>query len=162
MRTTTNICILLAAVLILFLGIHLRGGQIELAPTAHADDEGIRSTCTPAALHGPYGITTTGWIVGLGPVGPVGEAGVISFDGVSGASQTTTLSLNGAIVPNRTSLSGTYAVSPDCTGDISLTLPGPAGPIPSNLHFVIVDHGHELLLVNTGAGRVLTSSARKQ
>ncbi|MGB7462859.1 MAG: hypothetical protein WBW14_08190, partial [Candidatus Acidiferrum sp.] len=72
------------------------------------------------------------------------------------------LSLNGTIVPNRSSLSGTYLVNSDCTGNISLVLPGPAGPIPSTLHFVIVDHGHELRLVNTGAGRVLTSDAKRQ
>ena len=162
LKTIVNICVLAVTVLILFFGMHLRGNLTALTPTAHADDEGIQFTCSLSALHGPYGITTTGWIVGFGPIGPVAEAGVISFDGAGGVSQTTTLSLNGIIVPNRSSLSGTYLVNSDCTGNISLVLPGPAGPIPSTLHFVIVDHGHELRLVNTGAGRVLTSDAKRQ
>ena len=83
-------------------------------------------------------------------------------DGLGGVSQITTVSLDGTIIPNRTSLSGAYIVNPDCTGNISLVLPGPAGPIPSNLHFVIVDHGHEIRMVNTGIGRVLTSNAKRQ
>jgi hypothetical protein len=281
LKTIINICPLLAAILIVVLGIHLRGGQIELLPTAHADedslgcsdrtlrgsygsqitgtivglgpiagvarivydgqgnftqtdnvsingtpqipnrpgngtykvesnctgkailnlpdgqvvhttlvlvahgkevfevvsdlnavitsidkrqdDEGIDSTCSVGALHGPYGITTTGSIIGLGPVGPVGEAGVITFDGFGDVSQTTTVSLNGVILPNRSSLSGsTYDVDPDCTGSITLILPGAHGPIQSHLHFVMVDHGHELQIVNTGLGRVLTSNATRQ
>lgn len=162
MKTIINICLLLAAALILALAVYPES-RTNLPATASAtDDDGIQSTCSPGALRGPFGIKTTGWIVAAGPVGPVAEAGVITFDGAGGVSQTTTVSLNGNIVPNRTSLSGTYKVNPDCTGSISLVLPGPAGPIQSNLDFVIVDHGHELILVNTGVGRVLTSEARKQ
>jgi hypothetical protein len=76
-------------------------------------------------------------------------------------SQTTTdiVNLNGTILPNRTS-NGTYVVDSDCTGDLTLTLPPPAGI--STSHFVIVDHGKEVRLVNSGAGRVPLGNARKQ
>lgn len=159
MQTTKVTFISVSAFLILALVTYLRDGTIDSPAAAQAHDQGIQFTCTVGALRGPYGITTTGWIVSLGPVA---EAGVITFDGVGGASQTTTISLNGTIVPNRTSLSGTYIVDPDCTGSISLTVPTPSGPAPSNLHFVIADHGRELQLVNTGMGRVLTSTAKRQ
>ena len=108
-------------------------------------------------MHGMFGIRTTGWIVAFGPVGPVGDVGVITFDEIGGVSQTTTVSLNGTIIPKRTS---SYVVNTDCTGSLSLALPPPAGISSSN--FVIVDYGKELLLINTGNGRVLTGDAKRQ
>jgi len=118
--------------------------------------------CSVATLRGSYGTQTTGSIVAFGPIGPVVDTGIIRFDGVGGASQTTTLSLNGSIVPNRSSLTGVYTVNPDCTGDMALVLPVPGGTTTSTSHFVIVDHGKEIRLVVTGAGRVLAGNAKKQ
>jgi hypothetical protein len=125
---------------------------------AFADDD----VCSVTSLHGAYGIQSTGSIVAFGPVGLVAEAGIIKFDGIGGVSQTTTLSLGGTIIPNRSSLSGNYLVNPDCTGDLALVLPVPGGTTTSTFHFVIVDHGKEIRLVNTGAGRVIVGNARKQ
>ncbi len=126
---------------------------------AFADDGG----CSVATLVGSYGIESSGSIVALGPIGPVVEVGIATFDGVGNVSQTSTVSLNGTIVPDRSSLSGTYQVNPDCTGDLALVLPvGPGVTITSTAHFVIVDHGKEIRLVNTGTGRVLVSNARKR
>jgi hypothetical protein len=83
--------------------------------------------------------------------------------GQGAASQTTTVSWNGTILHNRASLSGDYRVHPDCTGDLTLVLPGaPGTTITSTFDFVIVDHGKEVRLVNTGAGRVIAGNARKQ
>jgi hypothetical protein len=125
---------------------------------AFADDD----VCSVTSLHGAYGIQSTGSIVAFGPVGLVAEAGIIKFDGIGGVSQTTTLSLGGTIIPNRSSLSGNYLVNPDCTGDLALVLPVPGGTTTSTFYFVIVDHGKEIRLVNTGAGRVIVGNARKQ
>jgi hypothetical protein len=130
---------------------------LSLTANAKAEDE-----CSVRTLMGSFGIATSGSIVAFGPVGPVAEVGTIRFDGAGGVSQTTTVSLNGTILPDRSSISGSYDVKADCTGDLSLVLPAPGGTITSTLHFVIVDHGKELRLVNTGAGRVLLSNARKQ
>ena len=130
---------------------------LALSPFARADSD----ECSVSRWNSSFGIATNGSIVASGPVGPVAEVGVIKFDGAGGA-QTTTLSLNGTILPNRSSLSGTYEVNSDCTGDLSLVLPAPGGTITSTSHFVIVDHGKEIRLVNTGAGRVPLGNARKQ
>jgi hypothetical protein len=100
--------------------------------------------------------------VAFGPVGPVVDVGIITFDGLGGVSQTTTVSLNGVIVPNRSSISGVYQVNADCTGDAALVLPVPGGTTTSTWHFVIVEHGKEIRLVVTGAGRALAGNARKQ
>jgi hypothetical protein len=125
---------------------------------AFAEDEG----CSVANLSGSYGIQSTGSIVALGPIGPIAEAGIIKFDGEGGVSQTTTVSTNGSILRNRSSLSGKYLVYPNCTGDLALVLPVPGGTITSTGHFVIVDQGKEIRLVNTGLGRVIVGNARKQ
>lgn len=128
--------------------------------TAFADeDEG----CSAATLNGSYGIETTGEIVAGGPVGAVAEAGIIRFDGIRNVSQTTTVSLNGAITRHRSSVSGFYEVFPDCTGDARVVIAvAPGVTITSTADFVIVDHGREIRMVNTGTGRVLLSNARKQ
>ena len=122
------------------------------------DDEG----CSITTLTGSFGIQVTGSIVANGPIGSVAEVGVIEFDGAGGASQTTTISLNGTIISNRSSLSGSYQINSDCTGDFAFVLPvAPGITATSTSHFVVVDHGREIRLVNSGVGRVLSGNARK-
>jgi hypothetical protein len=145
----------------LALGAHVRGRGMQLVLAAHADDsrETSEESCSLETLRGSFGITTTGFIVAFGPVGPVADVGVVTFDGNGGVSQTTTVSLNGVIIPARVS-SGSYVVNSDCTGSLSVQLPPPAAT--SNSSFVIVDHGRELRLINTGVGRVLAGNAKRQ
>ncbi len=141
------------------LAVIIAAGLSFASVNVFAEDEG----CSAATLNASYGIESIGSIVAFGPIGSVAEAGIIKFDGAGKASQTTTVSLNGTIVPNRSSLSGAYTVNQDCTGDLVLVLPAaPGATITSTFHFVIVDNGKEIRLVNTGAGRVLLSNARRQ
>lgn len=129
------------------------------------DSEGDDSSsfaCSLKTLRGSYATSTTGSIVFAGPVGAVADVGKIIFDGDGAASQSTAVSLNGAIISNRSSISGSYSVDADCTGDMTLILPGPTGTITSTSRFVIVRNGEELLTINTGLGRVLTGIATKQ
>lgn len=126
------------------------------------DDDSSPFVCSLRTIQGSYAISTTGSIVFAGPVGAVADVGKVTFDGNGGASQSTAVSLNGVIIPKRSSLSGSYAVDANCTGEISLTLPGPTGSITSTSRFVIVRNGEELLTINTGAGRVLTGTANRQ
>jgi hypothetical protein len=137
------------------------GKAISLLDDNEGDDSSAFA-CSLKTIRGSYATSTTGSIVFAGPVGAVADVGKIVFDGNGGASQSTTVSLNGMIIPNRSSISGSYVVDPDCTGDVTLTLPGPTGPITSTSRFVIVGNGEELLTINTGVGRVLTGIATKQ
>jgi len=135
---------------------------VSLSAIAQADHEFVvddAQRCTAHNLRGPYALVTSGSIVSAGPVGLVAEVGVITFDGQGHVSQTTTLSLNGTIVPSRTA-SGAYVVNQDCTGELAVTLPPPAGLSTSK--FVIVRHGESLDLINTGTGRVLLGHAVRQ
>jgi len=165
MKTTWRICFVLVFVMILGIGVHLRGSPFVIEPAAKAAaqmDDSSPFACSLQTITGSYGISTTGSIVSAGPIGPVADVGVIIFDGNGGVSQTTTVSLNGAVIPNRSSSGGSYVVNADCTGNISLTLPTPTGSITSTSHFVIVHNGEELLTIVTGAGRVLSGDAKRQ
>jgi hypothetical protein len=128
------------------------------------DDDFSPLACSLHTIKGSYGISTTGSILAAGPVGLVADVGTITFDGNGGASQSTTVILNGMmILPNRMSLAGSsYTVNSDCTGELSITLPSPTHPIPSISRFVVVDGGNQLLLVNTGFGRALAGVATRQ
>ena len=143
------------------LSIQAHSGRIQNISTVRPDSDGDEHRlpkCSVARLRGSFGFTTTGSIVAAGPVGLVADVGVLVFDGFGGVSQTETLSLNGVITQR--SSQGEYFDDGDCTGDMSITLPPPAGL--STSHFVIVDEGKEMRFIVTGAGRVLTTVARKQ
>jgi len=158
MKTLGVSCFLL--IIAVVFGVIVHFGNSVTSVHASLTQEQPFEGCFLGSVHGSFGISTAGSIVAFGPVGQVAEAGIISFDGKGNVSQTTTVSLNGTIVPDRHA-TGTYTVNTDCTGDLQVLLPTPVGFSPSTLHFVIVDFGRELRMVNTGNGRVLTSNARK-
>lgn len=163
-KTIWRISVPLFFVVILGVVMHLRGGLLGIEPTAKAaaqDEDSFPFVCSSQTIKGPYGISTTGSILFGGPVGLVADVGVLTFDGNSGASQTSTVSLNGTII-HRSSLSGSYTVNADCTGDLSLVLPTPTGTTTSTSQFVIVRNGEELQTIVTGAGRVLSGNAKRQ
>src|SRR5579864_4778653 len=93
---------------ILAVTLALAAGICLTNAAAFGDDD---DACSVASLKGSYGIQSTGSIVALGPIGPIAEAGTITFDGAGGVLQITTVSLGGQILPNRTSLSGRYTVN---------------------------------------------------
>jgi hypothetical protein len=163
MRIISKIGISFVVVGGLALAVHLRGRDAHFVPIAQAADSPDNSsdeTCSVDTVRGTFGVATTGFIVASGPIGPVADVGVITFDGNGGVSQNTTTSLNGAILQNRIG-TGTYIVnSDDCTGSLSVQIPPRIEPSTSN--FVIVDHGKELRLINTGTGRILTGNAKRQ
>jgi hypothetical protein len=159
----TVLCVAALSGIAVLLSTGQRGIELQASAALPPDeDRGVRE-CSLKTVQGSYGISTTGWIVAAGPIGPVADVGVITFDGEGGVSQTTTVSLNGMIIPKRTSLNGSYEVnSDDCTGSIALTLPTPAGTTISKSNFVIVNHGQELRTIVTGEGRVLAGTANRQ
>ena len=111
---------------------------VSLSAIAQADDEFAVDDprpCTAHNLRGPYALVTSGSIVSAGPVGVVAEVGVITFDGRGHVSQTTTLSLNGTIVPSRTA-SGAYVVNQDCTGELAGSH---AAPSSRSVHVQVCD-----------------------
>ena len=138
------------------------GGEGSIVPGVQAKgpDEGrsrCPKHCSIETLEGCYATNISGFIVSNGPVGPVADVGVLTFDGDGNVSQVSTSSLNGNITQGL-HLAGTYTVNSDCTGSYTLQLP--FGPATSN--FVINNEGREIQIINATNGRVLSGVAKKQ
>ncbi len=82
----------------------------SMAPCAYAQH------CSFARAAGNYGFSDSGTIVGVGPRAAVG---LLSFNAAGQIKGHVTASLNGGV--SQTTLSGTYAVNPDCTGTTTFT-----------------------------------------
>ena len=106
--------------------------------------------CTLASLNGPYGFTGTGTIIGEGPVASVGT---FTFDGEGIIVGHFSQSRNGNL--NHQSPTGTYTVNSNCTGSWTLSN-------GSEVDFVIVAGGDELMWVRTDPGVVITAVGKKQ
>jgi len=83
---------------------------IVSVPSAYAQH------CSFAGAAGNYGFSDSGTIVGVGPRAAVGS---LSFNAAGQISGQVTASLNGGI--SQATLSGTYAVNPDCSGTTTFT-----------------------------------------
>jgi hypothetical protein len=78
-----------------------------LASPAHADNH----SCSLAGAAGTYGVSDSGTVIGIGPRAAVAQLTLDAAGNIKGA---VTASLNGSV--SNTTLSGTYAINPDCTG----------------------------------------------
>jgi hypothetical protein len=111
------------------------------------------AACSNETLEGVYGLSISG--TRPAPPPPIGTpnyipgtieqligVGTRTFDGGGNFSQVTNEkgSLSGILFPNR-SLQGTYSVNPDCSGTLTLNIPG----LPFSIVYdiVVVNHGRE-------------------
>jgi hypothetical protein len=131
---------------------------LGIVPRAQASED---KGCSNANLHGSFGYTATGTLLGAPPpfAGPFGEVGRQTFDGKGNTEATATLSANGNI--QKVTITGTYTVNPDCTGSMTLNV-SPLG-VTAHADFVIVDDGAEFRAISTDQGvAVETRVYRKQ
>ena len=133
---------------------------LGIVPRAQAGQD---KECSNATLRGSFGFSSTGTLLAIPApsAGPFAEIGRQTFDGTGDNTEgTATLSANGNI--NHVTFSGTYAVSPDCTGSMTLVI------LPSGrtitLEFVIDDDGTELraILTSTPSGNTESRIYTKQ
>jgi hypothetical protein len=122
---------------------------LVIVPKVQAAEE-----CSNASLQGSFGVTSTGTIVGVGPLAAVG---VVTFDGQGNHVGFDTISFNGSIA--RMNFGGTYKVNSDCTGSDTENFQG--GP---TIHrdFVIVDEGREIRFIVTDSGNAVTAVAKRK
>jgi len=100
--------------------------RLQLMQTASAarldgDDRG----CSVASLRGTYAMQAQGTIVGQipgfpPPPFPFAEAGIIRFDANGNLSGHSTVNVGGVTFP--ATFTGSYAVSSDCTGTLTVNL----------------------------------------
>jgi hypothetical protein len=117
--------------------------------------------CTSAGIKGSFGLQAAGvFVTGApftGPIALIGELalsvnksgdGVITGE-VAGSEDGTILTFADEPV------TGSYSVSTDCAGTLSIT---PEGQSALNFSFVVVDGGKELMAIETDADTVVTAT----
>ena len=141
---------------------HLIFGMV-IGTSALWGDGNMPEGCSNAVLDGDYGFSVSG----TRPSGPppsnleeiVGVA-MTRFDGKGGLTQTDNIhgSINGFLAPDRPG-TGTYSINADCTGTMTLTVPGQP---TLSLRIVVVDDGKEVrTAVMTPAAAMVTSNGRR-
>lgn len=102
-----------------------------------AADQGIaagkkNTTCSVATLKGRYIFADAGTLLppafGVQAPTPAADAGFEIFNGDGTGTDIVTLRVNGVIVFHNIVASTTYTVNPNCTGTITVTVSGRAGP----------------------------------
>ena len=116
--------------------------------------------CSIATLNGTYGFIQLAGFTTHNSTGgnevPWQFAGFGTFDGKGNITSTNfTSAVNGAISPNQNQ-PGTYTMSPDCAG--TLSLPG----IPYEANIYVISGGAEVFGISTGGGDTATFDAKKQ
>jgi hypothetical protein len=134
----------------------LAAGLAIIAISGLRADDGQGRQCNNATLKGDYGFHATGIRNVPGAPGQSemhATLGVRTYDGKGGVTGLT-LVTNGQVTGIRTALqsTGTYEVNSDCTGKITLNIPGV--PVAIEAAFVIVDEGHRIKEVPTSAGNI--------
>jgi hypothetical protein len=112
------------------------------------------SICSNRSVSGDYGFIVNGTNVGAGLVASVGQ---VTADGRGNLVGSDTTSVNGVLL--RRTVTGTYTVAPDCSGQLSFT---DNFGLTTNLDFVIVDQLEQVNFIQTDASTVTTGVARKE
>jgi hypothetical protein len=99
---------------------------------------------------GIYGMSGTGTIVGFGLIAVTGE---ITYDGHGNSSVTYTASVNGTIHRDVT-VTGTYAVNPDCTGSVTQS-------DGTHYDFWVTPDGSMSTWIESDTGTVVTGSEHR-
>lgn len=121
--------------------------------------------CSNQTLQGAYGLSISGTrpVPGAPPgtFEQVIGVGTRTFDGTGNFTQVTNEkgSISGLPLPNRL-LQGTYSVNPDCTGTLTLIIPGL--PFSVVYDIVVVNNGHAFdSIVASPAPVMVTASGRR-
>jgi len=131
-----------------------------------ADEQEGGKKCSNATLKGDYGLHATGIRAARPPAG-IGQPemhATIALRTYDGKGSFTGLGIasNGQVtgVSQGTPTSGTYQVNADCSGLITINIPGV--PVSIKSAFVIVDHGREIKEVPITPGDVGVAILRRQ
>jgi hypothetical protein len=131
------------------LAVLIAGGGGGGTPAAAKQDD----RCDNGSISGSYGYTVTGTNLGVGQVAAVGR---VTADGRGGLTATDTLSAAGTIL--RRTITGSYAVNPNCTGSGQFT---DNFGLTVHLDFVITNRGDEFQFIQTDPGTVFTGAAKR-
>jgi hypothetical protein len=133
--------------------------QLASPQAANAQVNPDGTGCTVKSIAGPYGFLLSGWTNATGPTLPVATLGRLTFDGKGGITGTITYVLNGSAAAPET-ITGTYTMNPDCTGNATVT---PANASSGDhLSLVSMNQGVVINLLQTDMGTTVTGTANRQ
>ncbi len=119
--------------------------------------QGRNRTCSLATLKGRYQFASVGSVVINGAAVPLAVAGIDILDGDGNISSTSTLIVGGAVVfQNLNVPNGTYTISRNCTGTLTLGASGVMLDI-----FVQPDGGAYDYVQTAPSGNVLAGTIRR-
>ena len=124
------------------------------ASAKDADDDSHGPGCSLNSLKGNYGYSFNGTVTTWGLL--AGQ-GTLAFSGSGNLTGAYIENVNGLLFQGK--FTGTFTVAADCTG--SATMTGLLHTWTTQLHFVIVDGGKEVLLLDTDAGKVVSGNAKR-
>jgi len=127
------------------------------APQAQAQVTPTPQTCDVSTVTGKYLVTVTGsYYDSQYYVYLIAATGFYQFDGAGGFTGSDTISNDGTIT--RRTITGTYQVNADCTGNMTIT-----GSDKLTLHAdFAVSTAKNISMVGTDSGTILSGSAAKQ
>ena len=119
------------------------------------------SDCTLATLNGTYAVSRQGTlltsVLGLPAPAPWGEVARAVFDGAGSFSGSATLNIGGAVL-NSVPFTGTYTVSSDCTGTITVH---PNVPVTITEAIVVIGGGQHYIATDTESIAVVQGRAER-
>lgn len=133
-----------------FLALHLfaEGFAVKQGPP----------TCTTAAIKGSFGFETSGvFLAGApatGAVAFIGELNLTLSPTGEGLISGNVASSEGGTFSEET-VTGSYRIGRDCTGTATIT---PNGLSEMHFTFVVVDHGKEMLVIQTDANTIVSGT----
>jgi len=110
-------------------------------------------TCGLTGKKQSFAANVSGTTLSLTALAYVGQ---VILDGKGNVSGSGTFNNNGTLATG--ALTGTYTESSNCTGTMQVT---PAGGETSNLSFVVVNGGKELLVIQTDSGSIVSGNAQQ-
>ena len=116
---------------------------VILTSTVTANDRRL-GHCSNRTLKGSYGLYADGAVIGVGPTAVIA---IFTYDGEGNLTGTGTAKTNGNV--SHFTLTGTYAVDPDCNASDVVLFPSGT---TANHEYVIVDNGREFYFLNTTPG----------
>jgi hypothetical protein len=122
--------------------------------------------CSAATLSGSsYGYATQGLVAAgngngfprIGGFVPFANAGQISFQADGTVAGMDNVNLGGVVIPGRP-ITGTYAVTSDCTGGTTMTIAG----VDQSWDLVILQGGDQVIFIETPSGTVWAGTLTKE
>ena len=152
MKTTTSIFL---AGAIFICGI-LLANHLNRAPIAHA-----QTACDASTFTGAYGYTESGYAYDAqGNIYIIASTGRLVADGSGSLTGTETLSFDGTIV--RRPYTGTYTMTGDCSGSVTLQYTNTTTGSTAHGDIVAVNNAHQMNFVQTDPNFVVSGLLTRQ